>query len=76
MRNGLMTRINADPKLKQAYEILVKDVPEEQRGSHGADGPPENASSSRSQAQQQTRGRRLVLNDDIRRVGSFHQNRR
>ena len=31
MRDGVMKRINADPKLKQAYETLVKDVPEEQR---------------------------------------------
>ena len=31
MREGMMTRINADPKLKQAYETLVKDVPEDQR---------------------------------------------
>lgn len=31
MREGMMKRINADPKLKQAYEILVKDVPEDQR---------------------------------------------
>lgn len=31
IRDGIMKRINADPKLKQAYEILVKDVPEEQR---------------------------------------------
>ena len=26
-----MQRINADPRLKQAYETLVKDVPEDQR---------------------------------------------
>lgn len=31
MREGIMKRINDDPKLKQAYEVLVKDVPEEQR---------------------------------------------
>jgi hypothetical protein len=31
MREGIMKRINADPNLKQAYEILVKDVPEDQR---------------------------------------------
>jgi hypothetical protein len=31
MREGVMKRINADPKLKQAYETLVKDVPEGQR---------------------------------------------
>lgn len=31
VREFTMNRINADPKLKQAYEILVKDVPEDQR---------------------------------------------
>jgi hypothetical protein len=31
MREGMMQRIYANPKLKEAYEILVKDVPEEQR---------------------------------------------
>ena len=31
MRGNVMNRINADPKLKQAYETLVKDVPEGQR---------------------------------------------
>jgi hypothetical protein len=31
MREGLMTRINANPELKQAFDTLVKNVPEEQR---------------------------------------------
>jgi hypothetical protein len=31
MREGMMKRINANPELKQAYETLVKNVPEEQR---------------------------------------------
>jgi len=31
IRDGVMQRINADPRLKQAYETLVKDVPEDQR---------------------------------------------
>ena len=31
MREGMMERINTNPKLKQAYETLVKDVPENQR---------------------------------------------
>jgi len=31
MRDGIMKRINASPELKQAYETLVKNVPEEQR---------------------------------------------
>jgi len=31
LREFTLNRINADPKLKQAYETLVKDVPEDQR---------------------------------------------
>lgn len=31
MRNGMMKKINTDPELKQAYDILVKNVPEDQR---------------------------------------------
>ena len=31
IRGSLMDRINTDPKLKQAYETLVNEVPEEQR---------------------------------------------
>jgi hypothetical protein len=31
MRDGMMKKINASPELKQAYETLVKNVPEEQR---------------------------------------------
>ena len=31
MRGNVMNRINASPELKQAYETLVKNVPEEQR---------------------------------------------
>lgn len=31
MREGIMKRINDNPKLKQAYETLVKDVPEDHR---------------------------------------------
>ena len=31
MREGLMKRINSTPALKNAYETLVKDLPEDQR---------------------------------------------
>jgi len=31
MRDGMMKRINADPDLKQAFDTLVKNVPEDQR---------------------------------------------
>jgi hypothetical protein len=33
MRDGIMKRINANPELKQAFETLVKNVPEDQRES-------------------------------------------
>lgn len=61
MRNGLMTRINADPKLKQAYEILVKDVPEEQREEVMAQmARQKQRVVARSQAQQQTQGQTVT----------------
>ena len=31
VREGVMKYINRNPELKQAYEILVKNVPEDQR---------------------------------------------
>ena len=31
MREGMMKRINANPALKNAYETLVKDLPEDQK---------------------------------------------
>ncbi len=31
MREGIMKRINSNPEMKRAYELLVKNVPEEQR---------------------------------------------
>lgn len=33
MRDGIMKRINANPEMKQAFETLVRNVPEEQRES-------------------------------------------
>ena len=57
MRDGMMQRINANPKLKQAYEILVKDVPEEQREEVMSQIARQTQRAvSRSQAQQQTKG--------------------
>lgn len=61
MRNGLMTRINADPKLKQAYDILVKDVPEDQREEVMAQmARQKQRVVARSQAQQQTQGQTVA----------------
>ncbi len=57
MREGMMERINANPKLKQAYETLVKDVPEEQREEVMAQmARQKQRTVSRSQAQHQSRG--------------------
>jgi hypothetical protein len=55
MREGMMKRINADPKLKEAYEILVKDVPEDQREEVMAQmARQKQRTVARSQTQQQT----------------------
>ena len=57
MRENVMTRINADPKLKQAYETLVKDVPEAQREEVMTQIARQTQRVvSRSQGQRQTRG--------------------
>jgi hypothetical protein len=57
MQNGVMRRINSDPKLKQAYETLVRDVPEEQREEVMAQmARQKQRTVSRSQAQHQSRG--------------------
>src|SRR5438132_10929115 len=31
MREGVMNQINRNPEMKRAYEVLVKDLPEDQR---------------------------------------------
>ena len=57
MREGMMERINANPKLKQAYEVLVKDVPEEQREEVISQIARQTQRAvSRSQGQRQTKG--------------------
>jgi len=56
VREFTMNRINADPKLKQAYEILVKDVPEDQREEVMTQmARQKQRAVARSQAPQQTR---------------------
>ena len=58
MREGMMKHINANPELKQAYEILVKNVPEEQREEVMSQIARQTQRAvSRSQTQQQTKGR-------------------
>jgi hypothetical protein len=57
LRETTMKRINADPKLKQAYETLVKDVPEEQREEVMTQmARQKQITVARSQAQQETKG--------------------
>jgi hypothetical protein len=57
MREGIMNRINANPELKQAYEVLVKNVPEEQREEVMSQIARQTQRAvSRSQTQTQTRG--------------------
>lgn len=57
IRDGVMKRINADPKLKQAYETLVKDVPEDQREDVMTQmARQKQRAVTRAQTQQQTKG--------------------
>jgi hypothetical protein len=57
MREGIMKRINADPKLKSAYETLVKDVPEDQREEVMTQmARQKQRTVTRAQTQQQTKG--------------------
>ncbi|HXI72227.1 MAG TPA: hypothetical protein VNN22_17875 [Verrucomicrobiae bacterium] len=57
MREGIMNRINTNPELKQAYEVLVKNVPEEQREEVMSQIARQTQRAvSRSRTQTQTRG--------------------
>lgn len=57
MREGLMKRIDANPALKNAYDTLVKDLPEEQReGVIAQIARSTRRAVARSQGQQQTKG--------------------
>ena len=57
MREGLMKKINASPELKQAYELLVKNVPEDQREEVMSQIARQTQRAvSRSQTQLQTKG--------------------
>lgn len=57
IREGMMERINANPDLKRAYEILVKDVPEDQREEVMSQmARQKQRTVARSQTQQQTKG--------------------
>lgn len=57
MREGMMKKINASPELKQAYETLVKNVPEDQREEVMSQIARQTQRAvSRTQTQQQTKG--------------------
>ena len=57
MREGLMKRISTNPSLKNAYDTLVKDLPEDQKESVIAQiARSTRRAVARSQDQQQTRG--------------------
>jgi hypothetical protein len=36
MRKGILRKLEQDPELKQAYQTLVKNLPEDHRGAHHA----------------------------------------
>ena len=62
MRHGLMERINTSPALKEAYETLVKNVPEDQREDviSQIDRQTRRAV-AKSRSQQQTRGQAVTV---------------
>jgi thioester reductase-like protein len=62
MRGNVMNRINASPELKQAYETLVKNVPEEQREEVMTQIARQTQRAvSRSQGQHQTKGETVTV---------------
>lgn len=57
VREFTVNRINADPKLKQAYDVLLKDVPEDQREEVMSQMQRQKARTvAKAQTQQQTQG--------------------
>ena len=57
MREGILKQINRNPETKRAYELLVKELPEDQRETVIAQLARQTRRAvARSQGQQQTRG--------------------
>jgi hypothetical protein len=57
MREGILKQINRSPETKRAYEVLVKDLPEDQKeGVMAQIARQAKRAVARSQGQQQTRG--------------------
>jgi hypothetical protein len=61
VKQGIIERVEADPDRKQAYEILMKDVPEDQRADLIAQLEKRKwrANQSKTQSQRQTAGARV-----------------
>jgi hypothetical protein len=57
IREGVLKQINNNPELKQAYDLLVKDLPDDQKETVMAQiGRQARRAVARAQSQQQTRG--------------------
>ena len=62
MREGLMKRINSNPGLKNAYETLVKDLPEDQKeGVIAQIARSTRRAVARTQGQQQSKGETVAV---------------
>ena len=62
MREGLMKRINTNPALKNAYETLVKDLPEDQKeGVIAQIARSTRRAVARTQGQQQSKGEAVAV---------------
>ena len=62
MREGLLKKINDNPELKQAYETLVKNVPDDQREEViGQIARQAQRAVSRSQSQQQSKREAIIV---------------
>ena len=62
IREGVLKQINRDPDLKRAYDLLVKDLPEDQReGVIAQLARSTRRAVARSQGQQQTKGEAVAV---------------
>ena len=62
IREGVLKQINRNPELKRAYDLLVKDLPEDQReGVIAQLARSTRRAVARSQGQQQTKGEAVAV---------------
>jgi len=62
IREGILKHINRNPEMKRAYELLVKDLPEDQReGVIAQLARSARRAVARSQGQQQTKGEAVAV---------------